>query len=347
MAFLGASIQYASCLLGVKYREKAANGDYSGGPMYYLSNGLGLKSLAALFAGFTLFGAVTVGNFAQINSVVLPLEQAGLNPLLCALGLAILVGIVIVGGINRVARLASFIVPLKALLYLGTAWFILGTHASQLLPAFKLMFQAAFSIDSTIGGIAGFTLSKALTTGFERGIFATDAGTGIVPILQSSTRASDSVENGIATLVAPFLVMVVCTTTGLVLLVTGAWQESGLQSTNMVTFAFQKGVGGAWGAYIVIGALLLFAYTTILAWACCGEKALSYLAGSRSVLYFKIFYILLIPLGAWIDVKMIWLLADIAISLMLLTNIVGIAGLAHEVIRESRRYFCQKVEMLK
>lgn len=341
MAFLGAAIQYSSCMLGVKYRKQNSEGEYVGGPMYYLTDGLGLKWVGMAFAIFTIIGALTVGNFAQVNSVTLPLQKLGFHPLACGLVMAVLVGLVTLGGIQRVAKFASFIVPIKAFLYLSTAFLILFWHIDQVLPALKLMFAAAFTGKSMVGGVVGFGMVKALTTGFDRGIFATDAGTGIVPILQASARTSNPVIDGVVTLVAPFLVMIVCTTTGLVLIVTGAWQQIDLRSTNMVTHAFEKGLGSVVGSYIVIVALILFAYTTVLAWACCAEKAIGFLMGSNQARWFKYLFIALVPVGSLIHVDLIWILADISISLMVITNIVGIVGLSQEVIGESRQYFLE------
>lgn len=341
MAFLGAAIQYTSCILGVKYRQKNAAGEYVGGPMYYLRDGLGFKRLAMLFGIFTILGAVTVGNFAQVNSVMLPLQKIGLPPLLCGVIMAILVGVVLLGGLQRLAKFASFIVPVKAALYLGTAFIILGLHIDQILPAFQLMLAAAIDPQSALGGVVGFSAVKAISSGFDRGLFATDAGTGIVPILQASAKTTNPVIDGVVTLVAPFLVMIVCTTTGLVLLVTGVWQDTSLQSTNMVTHAFQEGLGHAIGAYVVVIALILFAYTTVLAWAYCAEKAVGFLCGAHYASYFKYAYIALIPVGALIHVDMIWRLADISISLMLMTNLIGVIGLAKEVIGDSRKFFAE------
>lgn len=338
MAFFGAAIQYASCLLSVSYRRKTPEGEYVGGPMYYLRDGLGYKSLAALFSIFTLFGAITVGNFAQINSVILPLQKMGLDPILCSIVVAALVGIVILGGIQRIANFACFIVPFKAILYLGTAFVIIGLHYDKVLPAFQLMFEHAFNFSSLLGGAAGVGVLKAMTTGFDRGLFATDAGTGIVPIMQASARSENPVMDGIATLVAPLMVMIVCTTTGLVLIVTGAWQQLELRSTNMVTYAFTEGLGSSVGGYIVVAALVMFAYTTILAWAYCGEKALGYLLGPSKQRLFRILFILLVPFGAIIHVDMIWTLADIAITFMLVTNLVGVIGLSPLVIDSSKEY---------
>jgi alanine or glycine:cation symporter, AGCS family len=346
-AFFGAIVQYASCVLSVKYRQKNANQEYAGGPMYYLKNGLGFKNLANIFAIFTVCGAFTCGNLAQVNSITLPLQSYGFNPLYCGIAIAVLVGCVTLGGIKRVARFASIFVPLKASLYLGTALIIIGMHSDQVLPAFALMFKSAFNFNSLAGGVFGYGILKALTTGFERGVFATDAGTGLVPILQASAKTENPVIDGIITLIAPLLVMVVCMTTGLVLIVTGAWQQPGLQSTTMVSYAFQEGLGHALGGYIVIIALVLFAYTTILAWGCCGERAVAFILGDRSAYLFKYFYLLMIPIGAITQVEWVWLLADVSISFMLITNMIGIAGLSHEVIKESRIFFPLKTKSLE
>ncbi len=338
MAFFGAAIQYASCVLSVHFRYKRENGEYVGGPMYYLRDGLGFKGLAILFSVFAIFGAITVGNFAQINSLILPLEKMGFNPFYCSLLIAALVAVVILGGIQRIARFATYVVPFKAAIYLGTAIFILLLNYEKVLPAFQLMFHAAFDLTAFTGGLLGFGIFRAIKTGFDRGLFATDAGTGIVPILQASARSQDPVMDGIATLVAPLMVMIVCTTTGLVLIVTGAWQESGLQSTNMVTHAFTTGLDSAIGGYIVMGSLLLFAYTTILAWSYCGEKALGFLIGARHEKLFRIVYVLLIPVTTLIHVNTIWILADIAISLMLLINLIGVTCLSKLVIEATSTY---------
>lgn len=337
MAFFGAAIQYASCVLSVTYRKAISNGEYAGGPMYYLRDGLGKPVLATLFSLFTVFGAVAVGNFAQINSILLPLQNAGFNPVYCSILIAILAGVVIIGGIQRLAKLASLIVPFKALLYFGTACIILILHADQLPHAWKLMYQHAFGLAPAAGGVLGFSVLKAMTTGFDRGLFATDAGTGIVPILQANARTDHPVLDGIATLIAPMVVMVVCTATGLVLLVTGAW-ETPLKSTNMVMHAFATGLNSSVGSWIVMISLLIFAYTTILAWAYCGEKAWEFLFGVGKHRWFRLAYVLLIPASCLFQVDMIWILADLAIAGMLITNLVGIMGLSSKVIGASRDF---------
>ncbi|MBI3900511.1 MAG: sodium:alanine symporter family protein, partial [Chlamydiia bacterium] len=263
MAFLGAAIQYANCVLGAKYRKKNSVGEFVGGPMYYLRDRLGLKTLAVLFAIGVIFGAFAVGNFAQVNSMVLPLGHLGVPPFVMGIVMAFFIALVILGGVQRVAKVSSAVVPLMALLYLGAALVILGRHADQILPAMKIIFFSAFGrSEALLGGVLGLSVMKALTTGFDRAIFATDAGTGTVPILQAGTRTKDPISVGIVALVSPFMVMIVCTATALVLMITGAFMEPDLKSTNMVAYAFGVGVGKEVGPLIVVTALVLFGYTT-------------------------------------------------------------------------------------
>lgn len=338
MAFFGAAIQYASCILGVKYRQKNPNGEFVGGPMYYLRDGLGHKSLAAIFSLCTIFGAFTVGNLAQVNSMVLPIANFGIPALWVGCSVAVLVALVILGGMKRFAQVSSAIVPLMAIIYLGAALFVLCTHANQILPSLQTIFRAAWGGTSLGGGVMGFTVMKALTTGFDRAIFATDAGTGIVPILQAGTRTKDPVTVGIVALVSPFVVMVVCTTTALVLMITGVFSHGDLKSTNMVAQAFNEGIGAPVGSCIVMMALILFGYTTTLAWASCLDRAVGFLFGSSLIRPFQFLYISLIPVGAVLHVDFVWILADVALSLMVVTNLIGIAKLSKEVISDTQTY---------
>lgn len=306
--------------------------------MYYLRDGLGYKKIAALFAILAIFGSITVGNFAQVNSVILPLAKLGYNPFICSLIIAALIGIVVLGGIRRIAFFASCIVPFMALLYLVTGLTVVGLHYDQLLPAFKMLFAQAFGFSSVAGGVLGFGVFKAIATGFDRGLFATDAGTGIVPILQASAKSDQPVMDGISTLITPLMVMIVCTMTGLVLILTGAWLVPGLQSTNMVTYAFSHGLQSEIGNYVVVISLILFAYTTAVAWAYCGEKAFEFLVGAEKRLWFRLAFVMLVPLGSLMQVTMIWSLADIAITCMLTANLIGIMKLSDQVITSTRKY---------
>ena len=338
MVLLGSSIQFANCLLGVKYRRKNAKGEYVGGPMYYLKEGLGLKKVAMFFAIAVIVAAFCAGNFVQVNSITYPLESMGISPWISGSVLAFLVGLVVVGGAKRVVNVCSAVVPVMAILYLGMALVILGCFSANVLPAIALMFKSAFSTSSFFGAAAGYSLMRALTTGFDRAIFATDVGTGTVPLLQSGAKTSHPAVDGIVSIVAPIVVLIVCTTTALVLIVTGAWGESGLQSTNMVTYAFNQGLPGQMGTYVVLVALFLFGYTTTIAWATCLQRAVNFLFGSRWVFPFHLLYIVLVPLGALLRVDFAWVLADVALTSMLILNLIGVAGLSKEVIVDAREF---------
>lgn len=339
MAFLGAAIQYASCLLGVKYRRYNDRGELVGGPMYYLREGMGQRIFALLFAVCAIFASFTVGNFVQINSMMLPLQEVGVAPWALGVVVAFFTALVILGGAKQIAKVSAAVVPFMALLYLGVALFIVGRHSGQIVPALQMIWSAAFSPSALAGGAVGFTLMQALTTGFHRAIFATDTGTGLVPILQANAKTSHPVIDGVVALVAPLIVMVVCTTTALLLMVTGAYTHETLHSTNMVVYAFQKGVGGWLGTGVVTLSLMLFGYTTNLSWACCLERAVGFLCGSRWIRPFQWGYIFVVPVGAFLQVDAVWVLADGALSLMVVLNLIGVCGLSREVIRDSQQFF--------
>jgi AGCS family alanine or glycine:cation symporter len=339
MAFFGSTIQYASCVLGVKYRKKDVEGDWVGGPMYYLQYGLRSPFFAAVFAIVTIIAAVTVGNFAQINSIILPLQKMGMPSVVAGVALAVFVALVTLGGVKRLAKVSSSIVPVMAIVYLLASLSVLGMHYAKVVPALHRMLQEAFSMEALSSGALGFGVLKAMTVGFKRGVFATDAGTGIVPILQSSAKTKHPVIDGLVTLIAPFIVMIMCTTTGLVLMVTGASESSILKSTNMVTYAFSSVLGKQFGSSIVVLCLFLFAYTTVIAWGCCGQRAAEFLIGKKRARLFQYLYLLLIPVGAVVHVDAVWLMADLAISLMLFTNLIAITGLSKEVIASTEEFF--------
>lgn len=339
MAFFGSAIQFVNCVLGVKYRKKNEKGEYVGGPMHYLAEGLGFKKTAAFFSFLAIIGAFTVGGLVQINSMALPLAKMGVSPWLTGICVAIAVALVILGGAKRIAVMCSAVVPFMAFIYLGAAFIILGMNLDSLIPASMQIIKSSFGTASVIGGTLGFTVMKAITTGFDRGIFATDAGTGLVPMLQAGAKTKHPVINGVVSLLAPFLVMIVCSSTALVLIVTGAYQVEGLESTNMVTYAFSQGLNSPVGLYIVLIALILFGYTTSVAWAACLQKAAGFLFSRSKVKLLLCFYILVIPFGAIAKVEFVWQLADLALTSMVILNLIGVAGLSNEAIFITKEYF--------
>ncbi|MCH9632584.1 MAG: Amino-acid carrier protein AlsT [Chlamydiae bacterium] len=338
MASLGAIIKFAGCFLSLKYREKNSSGEYVGGPMYYLSKGLELKKVATLFSIFAIIAAFTVGNLVQVNSIMLPLAKMGVSPILVIAFLVVGVGAVLLGGIQRLARVVSTMVPVMTCVYLLTALIILFIFREHVLGAFALILKSSVSFNSVAGGVVGLGLSRAISTGMERGIFATDAGCGIAPILQAGARCKNPFLEGVVGMIAPFIVMIICTITALVLIVTGAWQTSGEFSTNMCTWAFETGLGHVIGKYIVIVSLALFAFTTIITWAYCGEKACEYLFSHRAIKKFKYIYILMLPLGVFSYTHTVWILADVSIALMVVMNLIGLVGHSSKVIEETKKH---------
>ncbi len=341
MTFLGSAIQYANCLLGVKYRRKNSNGEFVGGPMYYLSEGLNLKPVAIIFSVFVILTGFAV-SFVQVNAMALPLESFGLSPWMMGVAIALLVAVVIFGGGQRVALVSSAVVPIMAALYFGASLIIIGMHYEQILPSIVVLFRSAFGGSAVMGGTLGFAVMKSLRTGFDRAIFATDAGTGTVPILQAGAKTKHPVIDGVVSLTAPFLVMIVCSATALVLMVTGAYQVPELQSTNMVLYAFKNTLGATTGSFIVVCSLILFGYTTVLAWATCIERAVGFMFGRRFVRPFHLLFVLLVPVGALLHAEFVWILADITLTSMLVLNLIGVAGLSKEVIADSQEFFMVK-----
>ncbi|MBS0624081.1 MAG: sodium:alanine symporter family protein [Verrucomicrobia bacterium] len=342
IAFFGSIIQYASCLLAVKYRTQNQRGEYVGGPMYYLSVALGSKTLAILFAVSVLLGAIGVGIFAQMNSMILSMEPLGCPMWLATLLITVTVALIIMGGIKRVAQVSSAVVPVMALLYLGASAVILTLYVRELPQAFFTLIQAALAPSALIGGAFGYSFLQIVSTGLGRALFATDVGTGYVPILQAGAKTQHPVIDGLVSLVAPLLVMIICTVTALVLMVTGAYQVIGLKSAQMVLYAFQQGIGEYAGGLIVAISLFLFGYTTIIAWACCFERAVGYLFNDRFRRSFLWLFIAMIPIGAVLNVDFVWAFADTTLTCMTLCNLIGILGLSREVITESQEFFSER-----
>jgi alanine or glycine:cation symporter, AGCS family len=340
MALLGAAIKFTGCTLGVLYRQKNPNGGYIGGPMYYLEKGLNLPFLAKLFALATICGAMTVGNWVQMHSVALPLSDSGIHPLTSGVAMSLLVGLVVFGGLKRFNKVVSLIVPFMALGYISICLFILFSNLEKILPSFSLIFTAALNPTTVVGGVLGFTVLEAMRTGFDRGIFATDVGVGLAPIIHSAVDNPEmsirqvALTQGLISTIPPIIVMIVCMLTGLVLMVTGAWQLPDVESTNMCIAAFKSGLGNQLAAPTITIILMFFAYTTILTWSFCADRAIEYLFSKKWVPYFQFLFTIFIPLGTLFTVNMIWSLADIFMNCMLLINVIGIIGLCKLVFKE-------------
>ena len=338
IAIIGAILKYAGCVLAILYRQRDERGEWVGGPMYYIMHGLKLPFTAKIYAVFTICGAFTVGNFVQMNSLALPLAELGVPHLATGFAMSLLTFGVIMGGLHRFSMVVSSVVPSMAVLYTSACLMILGLHYDRLLPALSIILSEAFHPTAGIAGVTGWGLLKVMSVGFERGLFATDVGVGIAPIIHASVDSEQppyitAHQQGLIATLSPIIVMIVCTLTALALIVTGVWQDASLQSTIMCIEAFKLGFGHEWAGHMVTITLFFFAFTTILTWSFCADKAIEFLFSTSAIKFCQLLFVAAIPIGTLIQVQLVWSLADIFMILMLIINIIGIVALLRPVFK--------------
>ena len=340
-ALVGMATKYAEAVLAVHYRETDANGNKNGGPMYYIKNGLGHR-FAWLGTTFAIFGAMAgfgIGNTIQANSVAdalnskfdIPFEWTGI-------AIGILVGLVLLGGIKRIAHVAGSLVPIMAVSYVLAATTILMMHVDQIPQAFDLIFTYAFTPIAATGGFAGAAVWAAIRFGVARGIFSNEAGLGSAPIAHASAMTNNPVRQGTIAMMGTFIdTIIICSMTGLVIIVSGVW-TSGETGASLSSLAFESAMPGI-GSYVVTIGLTVFAFTTILGWSIYSEKCVTYLMGAKAVIPFRVLWILAVPLGAVSDLEFIWLVADTLNALMAIPNLIALLLLSPVVFGLTRSYF--------
>lgn len=344
IAVVGMATKFCEAALAVHFREKDARGNHVGGPMYYIKNGLGhkWKWLGVLFAIFGMLAGFGIGNTIQSNSVADALESTfGIAPLMTGIVIAVLVALVLIGGIKRIGEVAGKLVPIMALFYVGGGLIILIMHASELPEAFGLIFYHAFNPAAAAGGFAGATIWAAMRFGIARGVFSNEAGLGSAPIAHAAAQTSNPVRQGTVAMLGTFIdTIVICSITGLVIMVTGAWQ-SGENGASLSAHAFNIGLPGGWGQYIVSIGLAIFAFTTIIGWSFYGEKCTQFLFGEKSNVPFRVLWVLAIPLGTLpiVDLGSLWLVADTLNAMMAIPNLVALLLLSPVVFKLTRDYF--------
>ncbi|WP_215770928.1 sodium:alanine symporter family protein [Haemophilus sp. SZY H35] len=342
VALLGMATKYAECLLAVKYRVRDKNGFMAGGPMYYIERGLGIKWLAKLFA---LFGVMVaffgIGTFPQVNAITHAMQDTFNIPVLVtAIIVTLLVGLIILGGVKRIATASSLIVPFMAILYVTTSLVIILLNIEKVPDAISLIIYSAFDPQAALGGAIGFTVMKAIQSGVARGIFSNESGLGSAPIAAAAAQTREPVRQGLISMTGTFLdTIIVCTMTGIVLVLTGAWNNPELAGATVTNYAFAQGLGTSIGATIVTVGLLFFAFTTILGWCYYGERCFVYLVGIRGVKLYRLAYIVLVGLGSFLHLNLIWIIADIVNGLMAFPNLIALIGLRKIVIEETKDYF--------
>ncbi|MDE3273106.1 alanine/glycine:cation symporter family protein [Pseudoalteromonas sp. G4] len=442
-AFFGMTTKFVEVTLSHKYRVKTEDGTMAGGPMYYMDRRLNMKWLAVLFAVATVISSFGTGSLPQINNIAQGMEASfGLEPMLTGGVLAILLALVILGGIKRIAAITSRVVPFMAAVYIIGAFGVIFYNIENIGPAFASVFTNAFTGSAAAGGFIGASFAYAFNRGVNRGLFSNEAGQGSAPIAHASAKADEPVSEGMVSILEPFIdTIIICTLTGLVILSSGAWTEkfdtrfertsmefidgnyherveaqrnelyaylndqqssikpfsgklnviegkavnqnftvihnrsvgeeirflldgdhlhtgtvviekgsivdksivvrgkSLVHSAELTTLAFQRGYFGENGQYIVSIGLLLFAFSTAIAWSYYGDRAMTYLLGSRSVMPYRVFYVAAFFWASFADTTLVWKLAAVAIVVMTLPNLFGIMLLRKEMKQEVDDYW--------
>lgn len=340
-AFFGMATKYAEGLLAVKYRETDEKGEIAGGPMYYIKNGMGekYKWLGGLFAFFgVLVAYFGIGTFAQVNSIVdITKMTIGLDPVWTGAILTIFVAAITIGGLQSIAAAASRIVPAMAFIYFLSTIGVLLVFADKVPAAVSMIFESAFTTTAATGGFLGATVMMAMKNGVARGVFSNESGLGSAPIVAAAAKTKWPAEQGLISMTGTFIdTIIICTLTGLTLVVTGVWcgMENGAALTNAAfTSAFP-----VFGGYMLLVGLVLFAFTTILGWNYYGERCMIYLVGTKGVLPYRLVFILLIASGAFLKLEAIWILADIVNGLMAIPNLIALLFLSGICVRETKKY---------
>lgn len=348
-ALLGMATKYAESLLAVKYREVDQRGEMIGGPMEYISRGLGWKWMAALFALFGSIAAIGTGNMVQVNSIV---EAVGsvwvINPWISGVVIALLAALVILGGVRSIGHVAGVLVPIMAIFYLAGGLVIIAMNRHNLPEALRLIFVSAFKGQAAIGGFSGASLMVAIQLGVSRSIFSNEAGLGISSIAAAAAQTDSPGRQAMITMTGALLSTgIVCTITGLVIAVSqvlGTTNPDGslVNGAPLAILAFGSSLTG--GGYIVTIGLVLFAFSTIIAWAYYGEKCFEYLLGERFIWPYRIVFILVIIPSAVLKMETVWYLADISNALMVIPNLVALFFLS-PVIKSETDLFLEKVKI--
>jgi len=345
-ALVGMATKYAEGVLAVKYREVDERGNYVGGPMYYIKNGLG-RNWIWLGTAFAIFGALAgfgIGNMVQANSVADALNSKFAIPKAWAgVVMAVMVGLVLIGGIRWIAQVAGKLVPFMAISYVVGGLAVLVFNLDKIPQALYQIVLHAFSPTAAVGGFAGATLMMGIQMGVARGIFSNEAGLGSAPIAHAAAQSNNAIQQGTVAMLGTFIdTLIICTITGLVIMVTGEW-TGGQTGASLSSSAFHTGLPGI-GGYVVTLGLALFAFTTILGWSVYGERCIEYLFGVRAILPFRLTWVAVIPVGALVQLELVWLVADTLNALMAIPNLVALLLLSPVVFSLTRAYFANPID---
>lgn len=343
-ALVGMATKYSEAVCAVKFREQDSQGNFVGGPMYYIKNGLGenWKWLGVAFALFGSIAAFGIGNGVQANGVAQVLEtNFGFNPSITGVVLMVLTGAVVLGGITRIGAVAGALVPFMAVGYIAAGLIVLLINADQLGSALGLVFTHAFTPSAAEGGFAGAAVWAAIRFGVARGVFSNEAGLGSAPIAHAAAETKGPVNQGLIAMLGTFIdTIIVCSITGLAIIASGVW-TSGESGAALTSLAFETSLPG-FGGYLIAIALSIFAFTTILGWSYYGEKCVGYLLGAKVLIGYRILWIVAIYFGATADLGFIWLLADTLNAMMAIPNLIALILLSPVVFAVTKEFFASK-----
>ncbi|MBE0435837.1 MAG: sodium:alanine symporter family protein [Methylomicrobium sp.] len=335
---VGMATKYAEAVLAVKYREQGKHG-MRGGPMYYIAKGAGLPWLGWLFALFTACAAFGIGNMTQANSVAVMLGNVfGVETWVTGVVLMSLTGFVLIGGIRSIGRFTSMLVPFMIVLYIGAALTVIAININQVPEALRLIYYHAFNPIAAGGGFAGAAIASAIRFGVARGVFSNESGLGSAPIAAAAARTCDPVKQALVSMTQTFIdTLLVCTITALVILTATPWTE-GVSAGVLTSLSFAETLGST-GTLIVALATVLFAFSTLIGWSYYGEKAVEYLLGARVIILYRVVFVAVIPVGAMLQLELVWNFSDLMNGLMAIPNLIGLLLLSKVVRDETRRYF--------
>ena len=360
-AFFGMATKYSEGLLAIKYRKVDSEGHILGGPFYYIEDGLGKnwKWLGKLFAVFGMFvGLMGIGTFTQINGITSAANgffdksptttifgrEYTYTTIIVGLIVTVLVAFIVIGGIKRIASVSQVIVPVMILIYLACCIIIIFSNITKIPDAVVTVVKSAFGIRPAIGGIVGTAMISAMRNGVARGIFSNEAGLGSAPIAAAAAKTKEPVRQGLVTMTGTFIdTIIVCTMTGLSIVMAGSYKKESLEGVQITTDAFCEGLPfpEKFSAFLLMICLAFFAFTTILGWNYYSERCLSYLTGSNKIatIVFRWLYVAAVFIGPYLTVEAVWNIADIFNGLMALPNVIALIALSGVVARETKEFF--------
>ena len=360
-AFFAMATKYSEGLLAIKYRKVDSEGHILGGPFYYIEDGLGKnwKWLGKLFAVFGMFvGLMGIGTFTQINGITSAANgffdkspittifgrEYTYTTIIVGLIVTVLVAFIVIGGIKRIASVSQVVVPVMILIYLACCIIIIFSNITKIPDAVVTVVKSAFGIRPAIGGIVGTAMISAMRNGVARGIFSNEAGLGSAPIAAAAAKTKEPVRQGLVTMTGTFIdTIIVCTMTGLSIVMAGSYKKESLEGVQITTDAFCEGLPfpEKFSAFLLMICLAFFAFTTILGWNYYSERCLSYLTGSNKIatIVFRWLYVAAVFIGPYLTVEAVWNIADIFNGLMALPNVIALIALSGVVARETKEFF--------